>query len=77
MQRMRHQVKKDVILQGNLDPDVLTMPWQYAESTIKAYLESIRHLDGIILNLGHGITPQANVDTVNQFVKTVQEFKKQ
>ena len=76
MPRMRHQTKNSVVLQGNIDPDLLTMPWRFVQDPITRYLESIAYLDGIILNLGHGITPQANVDTVTEFIKTVKVFKK-
>ena len=74
--RLRHQVKQDVIIQGNFDPSILSLPFSYIEENIYKTLESVRHLPNIIINLGHGIQPDANLDTVTQFIQTVQQFKR-
>jgi uroporphyrinogen decarboxylase len=66
--------KKDIILQGNLDPSILYGP----DHIIKERTEAILKMGGgrnHIMNLGHGIeatTPEAKA---NLFVKTVQAYK--
>ncbi|MGF1453178.1 MAG: uroporphyrinogen decarboxylase [Opitutales bacterium] len=59
-------------LQGNLPP---TLPEQPPEAVAAATRELLTRLDGRghIINLGHGITPQARVESVETLVRTVVE----
>jgi uroporphyrinogen decarboxylase len=58
-------------LQGNLDPQVLTGPWEYVERSAHAILEEGRSLPGHVFNLGHGILPHTPVDNVERLVELV------
>jgi uroporphyrinogen decarboxylase len=62
---------KQVAVQGNLDPGLLTGPVEPAVAAARALLESTRGQGRHIFNLGHGITPQARVETVGAVIETV------
>jgi uroporphyrinogen decarboxylase len=63
-----------VAVQGNLDPVLLnTTPAIVARET-RRLLESMRGRPGHILNLGHGILPQAKVENVATLVDTAASF---
>lgn len=67
-------------LQGNLDPLMLTLPDDAATArdSIRAATRRILHQRtklkmGHIMNLGHGITPEARIPNVDLFLNTIQE----
>jgi uroporphyrinogen decarboxylase len=62
-------------LQGNLDPQVLTGPWEYVERSAKAILDEGRTLPGHIFNLGHGILPHTPVDNVERLIEFVRSYR--
>ncbi|VEN61321.1 unnamed protein product [Callosobruchus maculatus] len=61
---------KNVTLQGNLDPCALYAP---KEELIKMTMQMIKQFgtDRLIVNLGHGIYPDADVEAVKTFVDAV------
>nr|CAI5866256.1 unnamed protein product [Callosobruchus analis] len=61
---------KNVTLQGNLDPCALYAP---KEELIKMTTQMIKQFgtDRLIVNLGHGIYPDADVEAVKTFVDAV------
>ena len=60
-----------IALQGNLDPALLnTTPAKVRRAT-RALLDSMRGRPGHIVNLGHGIQPQAKIACVAALVDTV------
>jgi uroporphyrinogen decarboxylase len=64
-----------VALQGNLDPELLgTTPLAVREETWRL-LESMRDRPGHILNLGHGIRPDASLECVAALVSAVVNWK--
>jgi uroporphyrinogen decarboxylase len=61
-------------LQGNLDPALLeTNPDTVRQTTLKL-LEKMKGDSGHILNLGHGIRPQAKVECMEELVDTVTNY---
>lgn len=60
----------DVAIQGNLDPSALLAPWDILEKKCNHILEQVDR-PGFIFNLGHGIMPQANEDTLKRIVDLV------
>ena len=61
-------------LQGNLDPALLeTNPDIVRQTTLKL-LEKMKGDSGHILNLGHGIRPQAKVECMEELVDTVSNY---
>ena len=72
---LRHQIPPQIALQGNLDPTLLELPPAVVEAEALRFLGSMRRTRGHIVNLGHGITPQARVESVAALVNTVVHFK--
>ncbi len=64
-------VGKDVALQGNLDPAVLTTTPENVRGKARQVLQDMRKTPGHIFNLGHGITPDAKLENVETLVQTV------
>ena len=60
-----------VALQGNLDPAILCGPAGPARAATSALLTAWGKRPGYIFNLGHGIPPGAEPDTVAEVVETV------
>jgi uroporphyrinogen decarboxylase len=62
---------KDVPLQGNLDPQILTGDWSYVEQSAREILAEAKEVPGHVFNLGHGILPHTPVDNVERLVNLV------
>jgi uroporphyrinogen decarboxylase len=60
-------------VQGNLDPAVLLGPWERVESSALDVLERAGGRPGHIFNLGHGVLPGTDPDTVTRLAELVQE----
>ena len=69
---LRHHVGAKKILQGNLDPAILLAG---PEATRKATRELLSRVppQGHIVNLGHGIMPEAPIASVEALIETVHE----
>ncbi|MFO0747877.1 MAG: uroporphyrinogen decarboxylase [Myxococcota bacterium] len=61
-------------LQGNVEPGVLTASPRAIRAAVAACLADYGATPGHIMNLGHGITPDATVDAARLFVDTVKEL---
>lgn len=62
-------------VQGNLEPALLVAtPSKVAEET-KRILEEMRGARGHIFNLGHGVPPDARLESISVLVETVKDFK--
>jgi uroporphyrinogen decarboxylase len=59
-------------IQGNLDPAALLGPHDRLEAAALDVLERARGRNGHIFNLGHGILPQTDADTVTRLTELVQ-----
>lgn len=64
---------KNITIQGNLDPTALYASKADLEKYIKTMLEEFGN-GRYIANLGHGIYPDAPIDSVQTFVETVHNF---
>ncbi len=60
-------------LQGNLDPAVLLAPWDVIESRAREVLTRGRTAEGHVFNLGHGVLPETNPDTLARLADLVHE----
>ena len=67
----RRRIGDRVALQGNLDPGVLTAPAETVCAEARRVLDAFGPAPGHVFNLGHGITPQIDPDTVGALVRTV------
>lgn len=68
------QLPPTVAVQGNLDPALLLgEPADVARAT-QELLDSMRGRPGHIVNLGHGVPPEARLDCIAALVETVRRF---
>lgn len=65
-------IKKTV--QGNLDPAVLLAPWEVIEKKAKDILDQGLEQPGHIFNLGHGVFPDVNPETLKRLTAFVHEY---
>lgn len=63
-------------VQGNLDPAVMTMHPDIVQRETIRILSEFGQRNGHIFNLGHGITPDARVESMETLVETVRGFDK-
>ncbi|MAT51895.1 MAG: uroporphyrinogen decarboxylase [Porticoccaceae bacterium] len=69
--RARARVGGRIALQGNMDPAVLRAAPEVVEAEVERILSLFGRGAGHIFNLGHGITPDINPDTVACFIDAV------
>ncbi len=60
-------------LQGNLDPAVLFAPWPAVEAEVRRILAEGKAAPGHVFNLGHGVHPDTDPDTLTKVVALVHE----
>ena len=71
----RRRTGDTVGLQGNLDPWAVALaPWEVVEQKTKAVLQSNGDRPGHVFNLGHGIRPETDPDTIQRIVDLVHEW---
>src|SRR3954452_18379314 len=61
-------------LQGNLDPALLLGPWERVEAGARDVLARAAGRPGHIFNLGHGVLPQTDPDTLGRLRELVHEL---
>jgi len=60
-------------VQGNLDPAVLLGPWERVEDGARDVLARAAGRRGHVFNLGHGVLPRTQADTLARLAALVQE----
>jgi uroporphyrinogen decarboxylase len=70
----RKQIGDRVALQGNLDPAVLHSSPDSIKSQVADVLNSYGNGSGHVFNLGHGIVPQTDPESVGILVEAVHEL---
>ncbi len=63
----------DRAVQGNLDPAVLLAPWPVVEAEALDILDRAAGRPGHIFNLGHGVFPSVDPDTLTRLAALVRE----
>jgi uroporphyrinogen decarboxylase len=71
LSQVRQLAGRPICLQGNLDPEFMTGEPAAAAAATKAVLADNAGDPGHIFNLGHGITPQARIETFQAVVDAV------
>jgi len=66
-------VVPDRAVQGNLDPAVLTAPWDVVEREALDVLARAGGRQGHIFNLGHGVLPETDPETLTRLAALVRE----
>lgn len=56
-------------LQGNIDPALLTAPWEVLEAHVRDVVERGRQAPSHVLNLGHGVPPTTDPGVLTQIVE--------
>lgn len=60
-----------VALQGNIDPALLSAPWEVLEAHVRAVLDAGSTAPGHVVNLGHGVPPEADPEVLTRVVSLV------
>ncbi len=68
------QLGPDVVVQGNLEPNLLSAPKALLDARIEDILEKGRGAKSHIFNLGHGILPHTDPSSVKYVVERVHEL---
>jgi len=61
-------------VQGNLDPAILLAPWEVIEERTKYILDQGIKNPGYIFNLGHGVFPEVQPETLKRLTTFVHEY---
>jgi uroporphyrinogen decarboxylase len=67
----RARVGRRKAVQGNLDPLVCLAPWPVVAEQARRVLAEAGPGPGHIFNLGHGVVPQTDPDTLTRLVDLV------
>jgi uroporphyrinogen decarboxylase len=67
----RQRLGPDVAVQGNLDPAVCLAPWPAVAEAVRDILARNDGRPGHVFNLGHGVLPQTDPDTLARIVELV------
>ena len=65
----------DRAVQGNLDPALLLGPWHVVEETARWVLDLAAGKPGHVFNLGHGVLPETDADTLLRLVDLVHSYQ--
>ena len=71
LSRVRALAGRPICLQGNLDPVLMTGAPEAAAVGARAVLADNAGDPGHVFNLGHGITPDARIETVQAVLEAV------
>ncbi|WP_298209808.1 uroporphyrinogen decarboxylase [Ferrimicrobium sp.] len=67
------QLGSRVALQGNLDPSILLAPTEAVLTATENVLTASANAKGYVFNLGHGVLPETNPDTLSAVVELVHQ----
>lgn len=70
------RVGGQVALQGNLDPSVLFASQEVIKTEVNKILGQFKGSTGHVFNLGHGITPEVNPESMKFLVDAVHSYSK-
>jgi uroporphyrinogen decarboxylase len=71
----RQRLGPDVAVQGNLDPAVCLAPWPAVAEAATDVLTRNGGRPGHIFNLGHGVLPETDPDTLARLVELVHAWE--
>jgi uroporphyrinogen decarboxylase len=64
-----------LVLQGNLNPEVMETHADHVVMETTKILDSMKNDPAHIMNLGHGIRPNAKIECMEALVSTVRSYK--
>jgi len=68
-------IGEDKAIQGNLDPAVLLGPWERVEQGALDVLARAGGRPGHVFNLGHGVLPRTDPDTLTRLAALVRDYR--
>ncbi len=71
---IRKMLPTPLVLQGNLDPEIMSSNPENVRTETLKILESLKEDPAHIMNLGHGIRPNAKIECMEELVETVISF---
>jgi len=66
-----------VPLQGNIDPDKLSGPWEDLTEHVRMVLATGQSAPGHVVNLGHGVPPETDADRLTRLVEFIHSIPDQ
>jgi uroporphyrinogen decarboxylase len=60
-----------VPLQGNIDPALLSAPWEVLEAHVREVIAAGSSAPGHVLNLGHGVPPETDATVLTRVVELI------
>ena len=63
-------INKDIILQGNIDPEKLLIGGKVLEKSVTKLLKTVSHRKHVF-NLGHGILPETPISNVHKVINII------
>lgn len=70
----RQRVGASFALQGNLDPAKLLAPWDVIEQSAQEIIDLGMAQPGYIFNLGHGVFPEVQMETLQKLTEFVHRY---
>ena len=68
------RVGAETPLQGNIDPALLTAPWDVLEAHVRQVVASGAGAAGHVLNLGHGVPPETDPEVLTRVVSLIHDI---
>ncbi|GAB3847886.1 uroporphyrinogen decarboxylase [Nesterenkonia populi] len=65
------RVGAETPLQGNIDPALLTAPWEVLEAHVRGIVEAGSGAAGHVMNLGHGVPPETDPEVLTRVVELI------
>ncbi|ALD64404.1 uroporphyrinogen decarboxylase [Glutamicibacter soli] len=62
---------QDVSVQGNIDPALLSAPWEVLEAHVREVVASGKAARGHVVNLGHGVPPTTDPSVLTRVVELI------
>jgi len=75
--RAREEYQITKAIQGNLDPAYLLAPWEKLQSKVAEIVSEGIKKPGYIFNLGHGIFPDCDVETLQKLTAYVHQITRE
>lgn len=61
-------------IQGNIDPALLLAPWPLLQERVEKLLDQMNGRSGYIFNLGHGVFPEVQQETLHRLTEFVHHY---
>ncbi len=75
LSHVRKIIGNNVGLQGNLDPYLVSYNQNEALQETRNILKDLKNHEGYIFNLGHGVLPETNENTLKNIVELIHNYK--